>query len=167
MPGSLARELSVILAVVCFTSVPSFAQIATKKPVPLEAPVQLAGTWRGNSVCMVKDSPCRDEVNVYHIAAVAGKADTYSVTGSKIVEGREVEMGTTEWTYDPKRRLLESKTPAGEFRLTLQHDGSLEGGVLQQHPVAPSAAIPCDPMPCREPPDSELYYRRIHLTKVR
>jgi hypothetical protein len=29
---------------------------------------RIAGTWPGNSVCMVKDSPCHDEINVYRFS---------------------------------------------------------------------------------------------------
>jgi hypothetical protein len=93
---------------------------------------QIVGTWNGHSTCMVKESPCHDEVNVYRISKVAGKPGSVSVTGSKIVEGREIVMGTFEWKYDAQKHVLES--PNGVFRFTLDGD-KLEGTLTQDKTV--------------------------------
>ena len=87
---------------------------------------QIVGTWRGNSTCMVKDSPCHDETNVYRFAEIPGKADRVSVTASKVVEGKEIVMGTSEWKYDQEKRVLEWEGPHGTFRLTVQGE-KMEG----------------------------------------
>lgn len=102
----------------------------------------IIGIWRGNSTCTVKDSPCHDETNVYRISAVAGKPGMVTVAGSKIVDGREIAMGSSsDWKYDARNHTLESANGAMHFAI----DGTkMEGGLKL--------------------PDGTLY-RRIHLKK--
>jgi hypothetical protein len=71
----------------------------------------IAGVWRGHSVCVDKDSPCHDEVNVYRFARVAGRPNEFSVTASKIVDGKEILMGSGTWKYDEKAKVVESEKP--------------------------------------------------------
>jgi hypothetical protein len=86
----------------------------------------VAGVWRGHSVCMVKDSPCHDEMNVYRISAIAGKPGIYFVSGNKIVDGKEEVMGTGEWRYDASAHVLTYEFPRGVFRLKMD-GGKMEG----------------------------------------
>ena len=72
---------------------------------------RIVGTWRGNWVCLVKGSPCRDEQNVYRFSKLAGRSGTFSGTGSKVVDGKEILMGRGDWTYDAEKHVLECKTP--------------------------------------------------------
>ena len=102
---------------------------------------QIAGVWRGNSTCAIKDSPCHDEVNVYRIATIAGKPGWVSVTASKVIEGKEIVMGSSDWKYDKVKHTFES--PDGRFRFTLDGE-NLDGAVMKDNVV----------------------YRRIHLKKV-
>ena len=104
---------------------------------------QIAGTWRGHSVCMVENSPCHNENNVYRFAEIAGKPGRVSVTASKVVEGKEIVMGTSEWMYDQGKQVLEWEGPQGTFRLTVQGD-KLEGSLNNRNGVV---------------------YRRIYLEK--
>jgi hypothetical protein len=83
---------------------------------------QVVGVWRGHSVCMVKNSPCRDEVNVYHVSAIPAKPSIYFVSGNKIVDGKEEVMGTGEWKYDASTHELINEFPRGVFRLKLDGD---------------------------------------------
>ena len=101
----------------------------------------IAGVWRGNSTCMVKNSPCHDEVNVYRIAKVPGKPDWMTVTGSKIVNGSEVVMGTPDWKYDAAKHTLDS--PDGNIHLDITGN-KIEGAL-----TLPNKTV----------------YRRIHLKK--
>ena len=87
---------------------------------------QVAGVWRGHSVCTVKSSPCHDEVNVYRVSVVAGKPGAYLVAADKIVDGKEVEMGTGEWTFDSMSHSLVYVFPKGTFRLKVT-GGKMEG----------------------------------------
>jgi len=89
---------------------------------------KIAGVWRGNSVCQVKDSPCRNETNVYRITAIAGKASAYSVEGFRVVDGKEIGMGSSEWHYDPAKHEFDSSMPAATLRFTV--DGDKMDGTL-------------------------------------
>jgi hypothetical protein len=102
------------------------------------------GTWRGTSECVQADAPCHDEVNVYRFTAIAGKPNTFSGTGSKIVGGTEVQMGTLEWTFDPQYHALEAEASGNTFRLVLmgnKMEGTLKTG-------------------------NNVTYRRIHLERT-
>jgi hypothetical protein len=59
----------------------------------------LPGTWKGTSICKVKNSPCHDENVVYHISRNRG-VDTFYVDASKIVNGVEVQMGILPFVYN-------------------------------------------------------------------
>lgn len=104
---------------------------------------ELAGVWRGNSVCTVKDSPCHDEVNVYRISTIPSKPTKFLVSADKIVDGKEEVMGTGEWTYDQGTHSLVYEFPRGVFRLKIS--GTRIAGELTL-------------------PDGTLY-RRIYLEK--
>lgn len=87
---------------------------------------ELAGTWRGDSLCVEKGTACHDEVAVYRIAAIPGKPGTLLVSGGKVVDGKEIVMGTGEWRYDSAKRTLSVEFPRGV--ITLKADGDkLEG----------------------------------------
>lgn len=103
------------------------AQESAGKRSGVDAREKLAGVWRGNSVCLVKDSPCHDEVNVYRFSRVDGKPDTFLVTASKVVDGKEIVMGSGEWKYDDKTKTLESEQP--RIRLTILRDNWMEGAL--------------------------------------
>ena len=106
---------------------------------------QISGTWRGNSQCVLKNSPCHDETNVYRFSELAARPGWFSGSGSKVQSGKEIPMGTLDWRYDPTSHLLESKNPNGVFRFVVDDD-KMEGTLLL--------------------PDGTVY-RRISLTKVK
>jgi hypothetical protein len=80
----------------------------------------LLGDWRGESVCVVRDSACRDEDSLYHLTKLAGKPGWFSMKLDKIVDGKPVTMGTTECSYDSAKRALICEFPRGVFRFTIQ-----------------------------------------------
>ncbi|HEY6267604.1 MAG TPA: hypothetical protein VIX11_04855 [Candidatus Acidoferrum sp.] len=87
---------------------------------------KLAGTWRGDSLCVEKGTACHDEIAVYRIAAIAGKPGYLMVSGGKVVDGKEIVMGTGEWRYDSTKHTLSVELPRGV--ITLKADGDkLEG----------------------------------------
>ena len=104
----------------------------------------ITGTWRGSSECVQVDSPCHDEVNVYRFAEIVGKTDKFTGTGCKIVDGKEVVMGTLEWTFDPDKHALESNIPGGTFRLVVSGN-KMEGTLTLTN---------------------NILYRRIHLERA-
>ena len=138
----MRARLALIAAMFCFFMrvSPSFAQ-ADGNNSDGDALAAVTGVWRGNSNCMVKDSPCHDEVNVYRITKVNGKPNVVTVTGGKIVEGKEIVMGTGEWKYDAQKHFLDSAD--GRFHFTIDGD-KMEGALTL--------------------PDGTVY-RRIHLKR--
>ena len=106
------------------------------------ADAQISGVWRGTSECQVKDSACRDEANVYRISA-AQEPGWFTVVGAKIIDGREIVMGTSDWHYEAGAHTLSTQGPYGTFRLTIAGK-SMEGSLTL--------------------PDQTLF-RRIHLEK--
>ena len=81
----------------------------------------IEGTWKGTSLCQVKNSPCHDEIVVYYISKDSiGKA--YEVVANKIVNGKEDSMGTISLTYDDQKKAFVSadsvRNARWEFKLT-------------------------------------------------
>ena len=68
----------------------------------------LTGTWKGTSVCQVKNSPCHDEIVVYHISQMSNP-DSFRIAANKIVNNVEEEMGILEFSYNEAKHLLVSK----------------------------------------------------------
>jgi len=126
MRTEIARKLGLF----CFLLivVPAFSQSPAAKSGPDDAS-QVAGVWRGNSTCMVKDSPCHDEVNVYRISTIAGKPGLLLVIAGKIVDGKEIVMGSGEWKYDAQKHTLEWEISGGGV-LKLTVDGNKMEGAL-------------------------------------
>ena len=142
--GKTLVGLSILaVALMLPSTVLCLAQAGSDKAISHNSTTQVAGTWRGNSVCTVKDSPCHDEENIYRISEVAGKPGLFSVTGSKVVNGKEIVMGTGEWKYDAEKHTLEADLSGGSFQFTV--DGNRMEGTLSL-------------------PDNTVY-RRVHLIK--
>lgn len=64
-----------------------------------------SGTWKGTSLCQIKESPCHDETVVYHISRQEA-ADHFRVTMNKIVNGREEDMADWIFKYDTVSQTL-------------------------------------------------------------
>ena len=60
----------------------------------------MLGKWKGESLCTVKPSACHDETVVYEITAPAGSKDHVVWKADKIVDGKQVNMGSLECRYD-------------------------------------------------------------------
>jgi hypothetical protein len=88
----------------------------------------LLGKWKGESLCTVKPSACHDETVVYEITAVAGSKDRLVWNADKIVDGKPVNMGSLECTY--QSRTVTCDIPGrGVWSFTL--DGDLMTGTLK------------------------------------
>jgi stress response protein SCP2 len=79
------------------------------------------GIWNGTSLCQIKNSPCHDEVVVYHISKdSAGKS--YEMIANKIVNGKEEYMGTLPFTYDDQKKIFvfadSARNARWEFKIT-------------------------------------------------
>jgi hypothetical protein len=74
---------------------------------------QVVGVWRGESRCVSDRPACVNETVVYYITAIRDKADVVSIRADKIVSGRAVTMGTSEWTRDLARHVSLADGGAG------------------------------------------------------
>src|SRR5438309_6072987 len=72
----------------------------------------IVGTWKGSSICQVKNSPCHDESAIYH--AVKAEGNAYRFQMNKMVNGKEVEMGETVFTYDTDKQTLDGITTSAK-----------------------------------------------------
>jgi hypothetical protein len=106
---------------------------------------QISGTWRGNSECLLKNSACHDETNVYRFSEASARPNWFSGTGSKVVNGKEISMGRLDWHFNANSDTLESNNPNTVFRFVVAGD-KMEGMLLL--------------------PDGTVY-RRIHLAKMK
>lgn len=121
-----ATALGISLAGAVATGVYAMSQNPPAKSSSAGEESKLAGTWRGDSLCVEKGTACHDEVAVYRIAAVPDKPGYLLVTGGKVVDGKEIVMGSGEWRYDGTKRTLTGDLPRGV--ITLKADGDkLEG----------------------------------------
>ena len=81
----------------------------------------ITGVWKGTSLCQVKNSPCHDEIVVYRISKDSS-ADSYQVSASKIIDGKENDMGILNLSFDPKQKILflidSARKARWEFKLT-------------------------------------------------
>jgi hypothetical protein len=119
-----ARFLSVFLAVVVGAAGPAVAQNgASKTTSPANAESALDGDWRGESVCVVRESACHDEDSLYRFSKIPDKPGRYSLKADKIVDGKPVTMGTSECSYDRSQRAVECAITADAMlRFTVNGD---------------------------------------------
>jgi hypothetical protein len=89
----------------------------------------LIGVWKGTSLCQVKNSPCHDENVVYHISKI-GRDDSYQIGASKIIDGKEDDMGTLNFTFDPQLKILFSVDSAKQFRWEFKITGKEMHGTI-------------------------------------
>lgn len=122
------RGLVLMLSLGCVlvTAWPGSGQSERTKGDPQDVPSKIAGVWRGHSECAIKSSPCHDEVNVYRFSKVDGRRNAFSVTASKVVDGKEVVMGASEWKYDEKKQVVECEKPSIQLAI---HGDQMDGAL--------------------------------------
>jgi len=127
---SIPFSRAAALAACLITSLlPTMVAIPQKAPVNSSASddeSRIAGTWRGDSICVEKGTACHDEIAVYRIAAISGKRGYLMVTGGKVVDGKEIVMGSGEWRYDSEKHTLTAELPKGVITLKIEGD-KIEG----------------------------------------
>jgi len=64
------------------------------------------GIWRGDSLCTTDAPACKNEKVVYYIEAVADKPDHVLIRADKIVDGKAITMGASEWEYNQAKQTL-------------------------------------------------------------
>lgn len=118
--------LTLSLGCVLVSAWPDSGPDERTKGDPQDVPSKIAGVWRGHSECAVKSSPCHDEVNVYRFSKVDGRPNAFSVTASKVVDGKEVVMGASEWKYDEKKQVVECEKPSIQLAI---HGDQMDGAL--------------------------------------
>ena len=101
--------------ITCLTTYSSQAQTSI-----VNIDTLLIGTWKGTSICQIKNSPCHDETVVYHISKNNG-VDTFYITANKIVNGVEEGMGVLPFVYNSKTNKLTS-TAYGAWTFNVSGD---------------------------------------------
>jgi hypothetical protein len=79
------------------------------------------GVWRGTSLCLVRPSPCKDEVVVYRITPLHA-SDSVSIDARKIVNAREEEMGILACRRTATGAAITCTMKNGVWRFTVRRD---------------------------------------------
>jgi hypothetical protein len=88
----------------------------------------LVGDWTGTSLCRIKPSGCHDETVVYRLSNP--RRDKITVQADKIVDGKTITMGVSEWTYDSSAHSLTWSMPRRTWKL-VQSAQILEGTLTE------------------------------------
>ena len=104
---------------------PLVRSAAAQSPAKPRTPASPTGVWRGVSVCLVRPSPCNDEIVVYRITSTK-TTDSLTLDARKIVRGVEEEMGILGCRFAPSSGRLTCPMPRGTWRFTVRND-SLTG----------------------------------------
>jgi hypothetical protein len=101
----------------------------------------IAGTWRGESVCVGNRTACKNEVVVYRFEPVAGRSTLITLLADKIIKGKRVPMYKLDFQYDETRHTLSCEFTQGHTHGTWEYkvDGdSMDGTgiVLPGKPIA-------------------------------
>lgn len=78
----------------------------------------LAGSWSGESICTIRDSPCHDEQVIYHITE-PDSAGMLTIQADKLVNGQPEEMGTFECTIDKAASLITCPMKNGKWEFVV------------------------------------------------
>lgn len=111
--------LSIVLTLLSSTALPGQLRPALPAPGP-ETAKSPVGTWRGTSLCLVRPSPCNDEVVVYRITPTRG--DSLSMDARKIVRGAEEEMGVLTCGFTPPDGPMTCPIPRGTWSFRVRND---------------------------------------------
>jgi hypothetical protein len=87
----------------------------------LAAMPDLAGNWTGESICMIKDSPCHDEKVIYHVTEPNAMGDL-KIQADKIVNGQPEDMGTLDCKFDKKASTVTCPMKQGEWKFSVKDD---------------------------------------------
>lgn len=88
---------------------------------------QLIGDWTGDSICQVKNSPCHDEKVVYHITK-GSDPDHVTISADKIVDGKAINMGKGDYTYNRSNGTLLNETEGRVWKFTVKGN-AMEGAL--------------------------------------
>jgi hypothetical protein len=87
----------------------------------------IAGTWKGTSLCTIKDSPCHDEQVVY-LVEKPDAAGNMRIQMDKVVNGKQELMGTLKCNFDRESSTITCPMKDKEWKFTIsgnKMDGTL------------------------------------------
>ena len=93
---------------------------SAQSPSQQSSAVTPVGVWRGTSVCLVRSSPCHDEIVVYRITQMKA-ADSLAMDARKIVHSEEQEMGVLTCRVMPSNGLT-CTMPQGVWHFSVRRD---------------------------------------------
>jgi len=108
MIGILNR-CGIALVVTLIFAVGAFGQKA-------QIPDSVLGDWYGESKCTVPNSPCHDEVVVYHLSRVKDAPGRVHWSADKIVNGKSENMGELDMDYDAAKHEMSATFKAPRTR---------------------------------------------------
>ena len=89
----------------CGQSMPILFLVLLLPPLANSGPVDPAailGSWEGESLCTIPDSPCHNEQALYQLAADKKDPAKISISAYKIVNGTPDFMGTISCNYSAR-----------------------------------------------------------------
>jgi len=66
----------------------------------------VAGTWKGESICVGKRTACTNEVVVYRFESVPERTGVFTLFADKVIEGKRVPMYKQEIQVDERSAIL-------------------------------------------------------------
>src|SRR6476469_4292937 len=78
-----------------------------------DEPARVIGTWTGESICAGNRPACRNEVVVYRIEPISGRA--VMMFADKILDGKRVLVGKLEFAWDAKSSTLSAEFTRGQI----------------------------------------------------
>ena len=82
------------------------------RQAPSASTTRPEGTWKGESTCLVRPSGCNDEESVYRFSK-ALQENQVTLSANKIVNGKEINMGTGLCEYRAAKSVVECPLPNG------------------------------------------------------
>lgn len=120
-----ARQSEIVLAVL----IAAMETAAVARSQIEDEASHFAGTWRGVSVCMEKNTACHDESAVYRVQKLPNP-EHVMISADKVVSGKPINMGELEFHYDQRSKSWLCQYPQGIWRLTVA--GANLNGTLTQ-----------------------------------
>jgi hypothetical protein len=114
-----ARSLAIVFCVAGMNIIGMAHGHALQVPHTASDDSAVLGDWRGESICIVRESVCRDEDSLYHVAKLDNKPGWFSMKLDKIVDSKPVTMGTMECAYNSAKQALTCEFPRGVMRFVV------------------------------------------------
>jgi hypothetical protein len=123
--SNMSHAASVFALVISTAGLPVAGEARQNAHWP-EGDAAIVGDWRGESFCVVRESACHDEDSLYHLARLPERPGRFSLKADKIVNGKNMTMGTTECSYDLPKHTLTCELPNSVMRFIIRGD-KMEG----------------------------------------